>query len=99
MDELERIQNWYLSHCDGDWEHDFGIRIGTLDNPGWTLEVNLLDTELVGKEFATVTRGDSDEDTDWGFCKMESNKFTGAGGSKNLTELLRIFLEFAEQFV
>jgi hypothetical protein len=31
---LEFIVAWFARHCDGDWEHDLGIRIATLDNPG-----------------------------------------------------------------
>ena len=35
------LQSWYQSQCDGDWEHEFGIRIETLDNPyNKTSEVN-----------------------------------------------------------
>jgi hypothetical protein len=42
---LERLQTWYSSHCDGEWEHDFGVQIGTLHNPGWTLRIDLTGTE------------------------------------------------------
>jgi hypothetical protein len=45
-DPLNRLQSWYESHCDGDWEHDKRIRIGTLDNPGWRVYINLADNLL-----------------------------------------------------
>ena len=32
---FQRLQKWYKSQCNGDWEHSFGIKIETLDNPGW----------------------------------------------------------------
>jgi len=32
---MERIQDWYRRQCDGDWEHSYGVKIETLDNPGW----------------------------------------------------------------
>ena len=30
------LEEWYVSNCDGDWEHTFGITINTIDNPGWS---------------------------------------------------------------
>ena len=38
--ELEALQHWYESQCDGDWEHEFGVKIGTLDNPGWMVDIS-----------------------------------------------------------
>lgn len=32
---LERLEEWFENNCDGDREHGAGIRIETLDNPGW----------------------------------------------------------------
>ncbi len=34
MDTLNWIQSWYYENCDGDWEHSYGMRIDTVDNPG-----------------------------------------------------------------
>ena len=48
---IDWIENWYESHCDGDWEHDFGVSIDTLDNPGWLVKINLDDT---GREYRDV---------------------------------------------
>ena len=45
---LEFLIDWFAIHCDGDWEHSEGIRIATLDNPGWALDVRIEDTELDG---------------------------------------------------
>jgi len=33
-DLLKWLQDWYAARCYGDWEHEFGINIRTLDNPG-----------------------------------------------------------------
>ena len=46
MDTLAWIENWYQSQCHGDWEHDYGIKIETLDNPGWRVVIDLAGTEL-----------------------------------------------------
>ncbi len=35
MEVLTRIQAWYKAQCNNGWEHTYGIRIETLDNPSW----------------------------------------------------------------
>ncbi|WP_203237204.1 Imm53 family immunity protein [Streptomyces gilvosporeus] len=37
LDPLSSLTAWYTSQCDGGWEHEYGIRIETLDNPGWSV--------------------------------------------------------------
>ena len=54
---LDDLRRWYVAHCDGDWEHTYGVNIGTLDNPGWSVEIDLRDTLLEGKPFDTVEEG------------------------------------------
>jgi len=39
MDLLEQVEDWYSSQCNGDWEHQYGISIDTLDNPGWSRSI------------------------------------------------------------
>ena len=95
MDELQQLQKWYSSQCNQDWEHSFGVKIDTLDNPGWTLEIDLRETNLAERAFEAFSRGNSEDDADWISCKVETEKFIGAGGANNLTELLRIFLSWA----
>ena len=36
-DALYLLQRWYVAQCDGEWEHAYGVEIGTLDNPGWSI--------------------------------------------------------------
>jgi hypothetical protein len=42
------IQSWYASNCDGEWEHEFGIRMATTDNPGWHVKIDVCETNLEG---------------------------------------------------
>ncbi|MEH0820740.1 Imm53 family immunity protein [Micromonospora sp. CPCC 205714] len=42
------LQAWYATQCDGEWEHEFGIQIETVDNPGWSVSIDLGDTALSG---------------------------------------------------
>ena len=39
MDVLSMVNEWFKSQCNGDWEHDYGITIQTLDNPGWSVDI------------------------------------------------------------
>ena len=44
--ELAFLEAWYRKHCGGDWEHQHGVELGTLDNPGWRLAVDLEGTSV-----------------------------------------------------
>jgi hypothetical protein len=44
MDTINWLQDWYKQNCDGDWEHSYGINIYTVDNPGWSVNIELTDT-------------------------------------------------------
>lgn len=92
-DDFLWLQHWYRSHCNGDWEHGTGIHIGTIDNPGWSIKVNLQDTELEHKKFENVQIERSE--LDWIFCTVKENNFEGACGPINLTEVLKIFRKWA----
>lgn len=93
--ELAEIQAWYLAQCDGDWGHSFGIRIGTLDNPGWSVEIDLEETDLEGREFGTIE--DLAPEREWFICKVADGKFVGAGGPLMLGHILRTFLDWARR--
>jgi hypothetical protein len=41
---LSILENWYSPQCNGHWEHGFGVRISTIDNPGWSADIDLHDT-------------------------------------------------------
>jgi hypothetical protein len=88
-----KLQEWYLKQCDGDWEHEFGIVIDTLDNPGWSLRIDLKGTLLEGKPFTKIKK-DLAED-DWVHCWIAENQFQAGGGPSNLVDLIRIFIEWS----
>jgi hypothetical protein len=95
-DALRRLQAWYHAQCDGDWEHGEGIHIGTLDNPGWTLDVALADTPLADKPFAEM-KTDYEHETEWLTCFLRDGKFMGRCGPQKLEEMIAIFLSWAEE--
>ena len=99
MTPLKALQEWYLSQCNEDWEHTYGVEIGTLDNPGWSLKVDLADTSLEEVGYAGHSYGvgaNSEPDSqDWLICKVEDRKFIGYGGPRKLDEMIDIFLLWA----
>ena len=93
MDELKWLQEWYSSKCDGEWEEYYGIKINTIDNPGWLVEVDILETEYEDKKFAPINVDNSEED--WIQCKVENGKFIGAGDQTKLSQIISVFREWA----
>jgi hypothetical protein len=91
---LSRLQRWYSSQCDGDWEHQLGVEIGTLGNPGWMVKIDLKDTPLEAAGFDDVR--DLDDDREWIDCKVVDGKFHGTGGPHMLGAIVEIFVRWAE---
>lgn len=94
MNTLEKLQRWYLSQCDGDWEHGYGIKIDTLDNPGWHVSISVAETPWKLKPFRDVQTAISA--SDWITCRVEGQKFEGFCGPTNLNQVLEIFLQWVE---
>lgn len=94
MNEMEWLQFWYKSQCDGDWEHSYGVLIDTLDNPGWSVEIDLASTELRDRNFNHVKIDRTSHD--WLICKKENDKFLGRGGPQNLLEIIKRFRDWCE---
>lgn len=93
MNPLVKLQEWWSHHCDGDWEHGHSIRITTLDNPGWSLDVSLKETELETVQLERVTFERSEND--WLWCWTEAGVFHARGGIENLDEMIRYFLQWS----
>ncbi len=94
MTTLDRLQRWYAAQCDDDWEHQQGVEISTLDNPGWRVVIDLEGTPLAGIAFAEVS--DLGPEADWIRCWVEGGRFHGAGGANMLDAILGHFLDWAE---
>ncbi|WP_143316933.1 Imm53 family immunity protein [Clostridium sp. HBUAS56017] len=56
MNMIKLLQDWYNRNCNGDWEHSYGVNIGTLDNPGWTVDIDLIGTSLENEKFNKVKK-------------------------------------------
>jgi len=93
MTTLDRLQKWYESHCDGEWEHGEGLVIESLDNPGWRVRISLRGTALESRQFQEISR--LEPERDWIRCWIEDGKFQGAGGPQMLDEILQTFVDWA----
>jgi hypothetical protein len=100
MDILEDLAKWFAAHCDGEWEHTSGVKIDSCDNPGRWVKIDLVGTELEGRRFESVLRGDVVGNTDpqppWLHCYTENGVWNGAGDSSTLAEILATFLSWAK---
>lgn len=95
MSPFQELQKWYQSQCHGDWEHTYGVKIDTLDNPGWSVAIDLVDTDLAEQSFTKIERHQSE--TDWLVCDVQQFRFIGFGGPLQLEEIVTIFLEWAQE--
>lgn len=96
---LLRLQRWYEGQCDGEWEHGMGVRIETLDNPGWQVTVDLAGTPLESRPFSGIEQGikaGQAASADWHSIVVQGTRFRGAGDSSKLGFILKTFLNWAE---
>jgi hypothetical protein len=91
---LDWLQGWFEAQSNGDWEHCFGIKIIS-SNFGWSIVIDLEETECEGKPFAPreITGGEGD----WYYCLVKNKQFEAACGSLNLSKVLQIFREWVQE--
>jgi len=94
MDAIERIQIWYASQCNGDWEHQFGISIETIDNPGWCVKIDLVGTSLEDVSVESFKKDSGEKD--WISYEIHDNKFIGYGDPHKLQSILECFMKLIE---
>lgn len=87
---LECVEDWYAAQCDGDWEHSYGLKIETTDNPGWYVEIDLLETEWSGTTIPFAR--DEISESEWIQFEVRESKFFGSGSALNLNKILLRFL-------
>ena len=93
-DNFEWLQSWYVAHCDDEWEESYGIKIESLDNPGWSLEVNLVGTDLEGRilDRQFTEKGEHE----WMDARSDGQQFYAAGGPRDLGRIVAAFRAWAE---
>jgi Immunity protein 53 len=87
---FEWLQNWYLDECNGEWEHTYGVKIETLDNPGWHVKINLQETFYENLIYELEL---DNNEHDWFSISIKDGEFTGFGDPSKLQCLLNKFKE------
>ena len=102
-DNLSWLSQWYLAQCNSDWEHSYGVKIDTLDNPGWSLKIDLIDTPLQGQAFERVEHGEHSGDLEewqnsgsWWIARVEGTAFEVSCGPLDLLAAVGVFRRWAE---
>lgn len=91
-DLLTKLCEWYAEQCNGDWEHGMGVLIDTLDNPGWSVKIDLRETASEKHDFETIKFKESE--SNWLTCSITGSEFKGFGDPSKLPVILEHFLRF-----
>lgn len=86
---FEWICEWFSSNCNRDWEHDFGLTIETIDNPGWSITIDTAETSTIlpDKQWILIEVNE----LDWYGYKISNGRFEASGDPKKLQLLLNLF--------
>jgi hypothetical protein len=89
---ISRLEKWYSQRCNGDWEHQWGVSIDTLDNPGWLMKIGLRETRAEGRvlERTRIERSTND----WVEYWVADHHFQAACGPLNPFEAIKIFIDW-----
>ena len=94
MNIITEIESWYTQQCNSAWEHQYGISIETLDNPGWSVKIDLSETPYSDLRHEPVLIERTDED--WVHYRIENGVFYANGGIMNLSEMLEFFINICK---
>src|SRR5689334_4419473 len=86
------LENWYARQCNGEWEHSWGVTITTLDNPGWSVTIDLRDTRRQGASLDWVKIQRTQDD--WIIYRITDDRFEIHCGPKNLSEAVEWFVNW-----
>ncbi len=91
---LNWLENWFESQSDGDWEHHYGIKIETIDNPGWSVTIDLNYTNFENLDIDYKLYELSEDD--WYGVSVKNKIFKGVGDINKLEFLILKFKEIIE---
>jgi hypothetical protein len=83
LNAIEVLSEWYISHCDGIWEHGGGLSIESIDNPGWSVKL-MGEDDRKGADI----QYNIESDIDWFDVRASSEEFIANGDSTKLAMLL-----------
>ena len=89
MNNLVWLENWFRQNCNGDWEHFHGVNIGTLDNPGWYVKIDLKETDYANKQVQELNQ--NIDNNNWITCSISGGVFRGYGDTLKLETIIGVF--------
>lgn len=92
-EKLSLLSRWFASQCNGKWEHELGVTIETIDNPGWRVVIDLRGTALESKTLLPIEK--MVDDSNWLTIAVADKKFVGVGDPTKLDEITSHFLRFS----
>jgi immunity protein 53 of polymorphic toxin system len=95
LEVIRWLEEWYLAQCNGDWEHGDGIKIYTIDNPGWGVRINITGTRAAAAPMQPYVSDRGDDD--WVRCELTDGFFVGHGDPRKLGLILERFQRLVEQ--
>jgi hypothetical protein len=90
---LQQLQAWCEDQAGAEWDRGAGIRIETIEDPGWRVHIDLRGTGLEFRDFSEVR--DLCPGDGWLHCRVRSGCFEGCGGPFMLEQILDRFLDWA----
>ena len=97
MDSSEKLQTILSHFINGQWEHEDGIVIENLDNPGWMVRISLFGTFLQGHNFTATEKELSERN--WYVCRVKNGYFEAAGGVNNLGDIIDVFYNWFNEML
>jgi hypothetical protein len=96
MNSIKKLESWFAQQCDGEWEHENLLKIETIDNPGWSISIDLtgIITENATNKPWALIRDDVDN---WYGFKLVEGVFSAWGGQSSLEELIEILLNYTSE--
>lgn len=92
--DMEWLQSWYSINATPSRRHSYGIKIETLDNPGWAIYIDLHGTALEVKPYKSFDIEISEDD--WIACRIKEGVFEGFCGPMNFIKMVSLFRNWAE---
>jgi Immunity protein 53 len=89
---LERLEEWFYEKCDGDWEHESGVKIWSTTGGCWEFRISLGDADLCKK---IPIQSHSVTDKVWYKTKIQDLDYCAICGPLGLGVAISDFLKWS----
>jgi immunity protein 53 of polymorphic toxin system len=85
---VKEILEWFSDNCNGDWEHQNGFSIESLDNPGVAISVDLAPILMIPDK---IILSDLVSENSWISIRIKNDKFLVACSVDRFEEAIKNF--------